>query len=127
MRKPDIEKSVRKLVDKMYPSKNLTKVQYNSVKKFIVNTKAFQSQIKKIQSSKSYRRAQDIVYPIPVTLYMTKQQINKYQKKKDLDIIIPINNLFEEKSKEVQHKNIIPKFLFNESSEFETIETYFQS
>src|ERR1044072_802872 len=127
VRKPNIHKRVQKLTDKMYPSKNLTKVQYNSVKKFIVNTKAMQSEIKQVQLSRRYNRAKDVVYPIPVTLCMTKHEMKKYLKKKDLDIIIQINNLFEEKPKKEKHKNIIPKFLFNESNEFETIETYLQS
>ena len=88
-------------------------VQNNSVKKFILNTNAIQSEIKKIQSSRSYKKAKDIVYPIPITLYMTKQEMKKYLKKQDLDIIIPINNLFEEKPKKVLYKHIIPEFLFN--------------
>ena len=127
MRKPTVNKRVQNLIDKMYPSKNLTKVQYNSVKKFLVNTKAMQAEIKKIQLSRSYKRAKDVVYPIPITLYMTKQEMKKYLKKKDLDIIIPINTLFEEKPKEVKHRHIIPTFLFNESNDFENIETYLQS
>ena len=51
----------------MYPSKSLSKVQYKSVKKFIVNTKEMQSEIKKIQSSRSYKEAKDVLYPIPAT------------------------------------------------------------
>ena len=56
-----------------------------------------------------------------------KTRNEKYLKKKDLDIIIPIKNLFEEKPKKVKHKHIIPEFLFNESNNFENIETYLQS
>ena len=37
------------------PNKNKS-VKNNSVKKFIVNTKAIQSEIKKIQSSRSYKK-----------------------------------------------------------------------
>ena len=81
MRKPNINKRVQNLIDKMYPSKSLSKVQYKSVKKFIVNTKAMQSEIKKIQSYRSYKRAKDVVYPISITLY-DKTRNEKISKEK---------------------------------------------
>ena len=87
MKKPDINKRVQNLIDKMYPSRSLTKAQYDSVKKFLVNTKAFQAEFKKVQLSRSYNRDRDVVYSIPITLHMTELEIKKYLQK---DILIPI-------------------------------------
>jgi hypothetical protein len=142
MKHPLIAERVDNLINKLYPSKNLSNTQYNSLRKFFINTKAIKENLlRNVKSSptiqekrnvRSQKKSIDKIQSIPDTLFLENEELKRYnraKKNKNLDITFPISSLFDDaRVNESNDKYIIPKNFFRESQkEFVDIQTYLAS